>query len=38
MTQDHYLGRKSVGREAAEALDRAHRVAKKEGDEGVSAG
>lgn len=38
MTQDRYLGRRAVGREAAEALDRAHRTANKEGDEDVSAG
>ena len=36
MTQDHYLGRRSVGREPADALDRAHRCVKK-GDGGVSA-
>lgn len=29
MTQDHYLGRRSVGREPADALDRAHRCVKK---------
>jgi integrase len=38
MAQDHYLGRKSAGREAAAALDRAFPIVKKEGDEGVSAG
>jgi hypothetical protein len=38
VTQDHHLGRRSAGREAAEALQRAFRTAKKEGDEGVSAG
>jgi integrase len=38
MTQDHYLGRRSVGREAADALDRAHRDASKEKDDRVSAG
>ncbi|MBW0116491.1 tyrosine-type recombinase/integrase [Pseudonocardia abyssalis] len=38
MTQDRYLGRRAVDRQAADALDRAHRDAKREGDEGVSAG
>jgi hypothetical protein len=38
MTQDHYLGRRSVGREAADALDRAHQDATTEKDDGVSAG
>lgn len=37
MTQDHYLGRRSVGREAADALDRAFRTVKKDGDEDISA-
>ncbi|WP_246633036.1 tyrosine-type recombinase/integrase [Pseudonocardia nigra] len=30
MTQDRYLGRGAVGKEAADALDRAHREAKKD--------
>lgn len=38
MTQDRYLGRRAVGRAAADALDRAHRAVKKKGDEGSSAG
>lgn len=38
MTQDRYLGRRAVDRQASDALDRAHRDAKREGDEGVSAG
>jgi integrase len=38
MTQDRYLGRRAVNSGAADALDRAHRVAKKEGGDGVSAG
>jgi hypothetical protein len=38
MTQDRYLGRRGVGKEAATALDRAHRDAAKKGDEGVLAG
>ncbi|MGQ0482499.1 MAG: tyrosine-type recombinase/integrase [Pseudonocardia sp.] len=38
MTQDRYLGRRSSGKNAAAALDRAHREAKTEGDDGVSAG
>jgi integrase len=38
MTHDHYLGRRSAGREEADALDRAHQDATKEKDDGVSAG
>jgi integrase len=38
MTQDRYLGRRGVGKEAAAALDRAHRASTSKGDEGVSAG
>ena len=38
MTQDQYLGRKSAGREAADALDRASHIVTTEDDEGVSAG
>lgn len=38
MTQDRYLGRRGVGKEAAAALDRAYRAAAKRDDGGVSAG
>lgn len=38
MTQDRYLGRRAVGRDAARALDRAHREAQGKGEDGVSAG
>jgi len=38
MTQDRYLGRRAVGKEAADALDRAHREGQKDAGEGVSAG
>ena len=36
MTLDNYLGRRSVGREAADALDRAHHEARRDPDERVS--
>jgi len=38
MTQDRYLGRRAVGKEAAEALDRAHRAGQKDAGDDVSAG
>ena len=38
MTQDRYLGRRAVDRAAAEALDQAHRAARRDGADGVSAG
>ena len=38
MTQDHYLGRRAVGKEAATALGRAHQKADRRNDGGVSAG
>ncbi|MGI8800475.1 MAG: tyrosine-type recombinase/integrase [Pseudonocardia sp.] len=38
MTQDRYLGRHAVSREAAKALDRAHRAAKRGKADGVSGG
>jgi integrase len=38
MTQDRYLGRRTAGKEAADALDRAHREGQKDTGEGVSAG
>jgi integrase len=38
MTQDRYLGRQAIGKESAEALERAHRVASSDEDGGVSAG
>jgi integrase len=36
MTQDRYLGRRAVGAEAAEVLDRVHREAKADHDQRVS--
>jgi hypothetical protein len=38
MTQDRYMGRRSVGKDAAAALDRAYREAKPDDDDGISAG
>jgi integrase len=38
MTQDNYLGRRSVGREAADVLDRAHRPTTQAENHDVSAG
>ena len=38
MTQDHYLGRRAVGNEAATALGRAHRKGGRRKDGGVPAG
>ena len=36
MTQDHYLGRRAVGNDAANVLDRAHRAARTDPDRRVS--